>query len=287
MKNQMFILALGLGLLGLSSSSLVSAEPQSPSAEISFAPPVEHVTTVRIINQVLATDETIGVTQAPRLSQVLQYVMQTFAQKDESMGPSDLMIGWRYSSLYRGSPDEERVQARLDLIDHLDDLDCSAASSLANYLSTLPLYERVNTSIDLDVVRFRRGLNPILAGDYVLNLRASDKQLTAVGFDRVVGASVAHDEVVQAAESSVVKLAFTPRTKAEGYEWDTAGCASDSWVWVYSGEMRLDKVGVAAWNATQLNLPSGAVIFPHFDGLNREGLELYQREIVEVAGFIE
>ena len=286
MKNYILMVVLVLGSLGLGNSPLVSAEAQSQSAEPSDAA-VEHVTTVRIINQVLATDETIGVTQAPRLSQVLQYLVQTFAQKDESMGPSDLVIDWRYSSLYRELPGDERVQARLDLIGHLDDLNCSAASSVANYLSTLPLYERVNTSLDFDVVRFRRGLNPVLAGDYVLNLRASEKQLTAVGFDRVSGASIVQGGAAQAVESSLVKLAFSPRTKAEDYDWDTAGCASDSWIWVYSGETRLEKVGVAAWNATQLNLPAGAVIFPYFDGLDREGLELYQHEIIEVAGFIE
>lgn len=202
--------------------------------------------------------------QAPRLSDVLQGATQ-LAREDYL--PYGYTEGYRL--FYTDADKQRQINTRYhSVIERLNTMianndDANVAQLLLKQLAQWQYKPRALINLDLDAVRLDKTRNPLLSGNYILQLCNRPAHITLVGL------------VTQ--ESFIVHSNYSIQNYLRNKKRLSA--ADNSYVWVIEPNGHAFKTGYAYWNDEHAKIKPGSLVFMGFNS-SRTRLKTLEQDII-------
>lgn len=135
-------------------------------------------------------------------------------------------------------------------VDHPDYL--AKLAKFSQFLRNMPLGQRVNQPLDLDLIRITPAYNPVIDGEFLLVLPPRPTTVTVVG-------AVAHTG----------EQPWQSRTSSKAYlkQAQLLDNAENSFVWIIQPDGNAIKQPIAYWNHQTQDIAPGAILFVEFSAL--------------------
>ncbi|ELV8556488.1 capsule biosynthesis GfcC family protein [Vibrio fluvialis] len=144
------------------------------------------------------------------------------------------------------------------------------AKQLLTQLNQFQFGFRLKTNLDVDAVRLKTELNPLLPGNYQLELAHRPNSITLFGLS---------EEQSTAFQSSFTVADYIERSRARHKSYS-------SYAWVISPNGDISRVGYAYWNNESTKLQPGSSILVGFNTTDHQLIQL-EKDIATLISMIE